>query len=409
MKKKILIIGSGAKEYALAKKLSEEHEVYVSAPFGIFNDCANCADIRESGDILEFVLENGINLTVAASSTVLDSDIVTLFTNNGQPIFAPCKAAARLVFDKAYAKKIMYKLRIPTPKFGIFEKPNMVYDYIKNMKRPFVMKTANDGAAVFNSPQTAKRIADVSFLERNKCIIIEDYIYGMPFSFYTVTDGYKSLPIGSSVIYKHALDGGGGQITNGMGACSPNYRLTAAHEHFITDRVVYPLLNCLEREGNAYLGILGVNGIISNDGDIFILGFENFMQDCDAPAVLEILDEDLYELFNSCVIGSFSDDKHCIRFQNKQAVSVVLTCKNKENNGNFVCGLDKLDENTVITFYPSITQNKYFEYEASSGAVLSLTCTAAARSRAVETVYSEINEISFKGLSCRKDIGYAEK
>ena len=407
MKRKILIIGNGAKEYALAEKLSEKHDIFVTPTSDAIKEFSTCLDIREdaSAEILEFVMENDIDLTIPISLKSLKSDIVELFNQNNQAIFAPVKNACKLVFDKALAKKILYKLRIPTPKFGIFEKQNMAMDYIKNLKNPFVIKTDDSNSAtVFTNTQTAKTIIDSLFIEKNKRVIIEDYIYGTPFSFYTITDGYKALPIGSSITYKHSLEGDGGQLTSGMGACSPNYKLTLEQEYYLMDNVIYPTLDYCEIEGNPYLGILGVNGILTEDGRIFVLGWQSFMQDCDATAVLEVLDEDLYELFKSCVVGSFSDEIEGINLFNKYASSLVLTCKNKENKENAILGLDNLDEETKITFYPSVNKNKYLEFEADYGATIILTTSSMTASKAVEKMYLEAEDIAFKGKFFRRDI-----
>lgn len=407
MQKKILIIGNGAKEYALAKKLSEKHEIYITPASDTLKEFAQCVDIREDNpaELLEFVMENGIDMTIPVSLTALKTDIVDLFNNNRQKIFAPDRNAAKIVFDKALAKKVLYKLRIPTPKFGIFEKQNMVLDYIKNQKVPFVLKTDEpNSAAVFTTYQTAKSLVESSFIEKNKRIIIEDYVYGTPFSFYTITDGYKALPIGSSITYKHFLEGEGGQLTSGMGACSPNYKLTTENEYFLMDNVIYPTLDYLEIDGNPYLGILGVNGILTDDGGMQILGWQSFMQDCDAPSLLEILDEDLYTLFYSCVIGSFSDEVEYIKNKDIFASSLVLTCKNKNNKENVIQGLDNVGDETVIIFYPSVSKNRYMEYEASEGAVLSVTTTSATASRAVQKMYNEAQDITFESVYFRKDI-----
>ncbi len=407
MRKKILIIGNGAKEYALAKKLSEKHEIYITPASDTLKEFAQCVDIREDNpaELLEFVMENGIDMTIPISLTALKTDIVDLFNNNRQKIFAPDKNAAKIVFDKALAKKILYKLRIPTPKFGIFEKQNMVLDYIKNQKTPFVLKTDDsNSAAVFTSFQSAKTLIESSFIEKNKRVIIEDYVYGTPFSFYTITDGYKALPIGSSITYKHYLEGEGGQLTSGMGSCSPNYKLTTENEYFLMDNVIYPTLDYLEIEGNPYLGILGVNGILTEDGGIQILGWQSFMQDCDAPSLLEILDEDLYSLFYSCVIGSFSDEVEYIKNKDLFASSLVLTCRNKNNKENIIQGLDNVDDETVVIFYPSVSKNRYLEYEANEGAVLSLTTTSGTAARAVSRMYDEAEDISFESVYYRKDI-----
>lgn len=407
MKKKILIIGNSAKEYALAKKLSLKHEVYVTPSSDTIKEFATCIDIREdkSSELLEFVMENGIDLTIPVSTMALKSDIVELFNKNNQAIFAPQRNTAKLVLDKALAKKILYKLRIPTPKFGIFEKQNMVLDYIKNLKNPFVLKTDdNNSAAIFTSYQVAKTLVESSFIEKNKRIIVEDYIYGTPFSFYTITDGYKALPIGSSITYKHSLEGNGGQLTSGMGACAPNYKLSIEQEYYLMDNVIYPTLDYCEIEGNPYLGILGVNGVLTDDGRMFILGWQSFMQDCDAQAVLDILDEDLFELFNSCVIGSFSDEVDGINLFDKYSASLVLTCKNKENVENAIIGIDNLEEETSLTFYPSVNKNKYLEFEANYGSVVVLTSSGTTASKAVKKMYQEAEDIDFKGKHYRKDI-----
>ena len=248
MRKKILIIGNGAKENALAQKLAEKHDIFITPTSDSLKEFATCLDIREnnSAEILDFVMENDIDMTIPLSVTALKSNIVELFNKNNRKIFAPDSKAAKIVFDKALAKKVLYKLRVPTPKFGIFEKQNMVLDYIKNQKVPFVLKTDElNSAAIFTSQLLAKSLVDLSFIEKNKRIIIEDYVYGTPFSFYAITDGYKALPFGSSITYKHKLEGDGGQLTSGMGACSPNYKLTGENEYFLMDNVIYPTLDYL--------------------------------------------------------------------------------------------------------------------------------------------------------------------
>lgn len=399
MSKKILIIGNSAKAHSLAKKLSENNEVFIVPSKDL--------DIREdsSSELLEFVMGNGIDLTIPLSKTALESDIVQLFNNNNQQVFAPSQAAAQLVFDKALAKKVLYKLRIPTPKFGIFEKQNLVIDYTKNLKNPFVLKTSEaSSATAFTSYNTAKNIIDSLFINKNQKVIIEDYIYGTPFSFYTITDGYKALPIGSSIVYRHLLEGDGGQLTSGMGACAPNYKLSIEQEYYLMDNVIYPTLDYLEIGGNPYLGILGVNGILTEDGKIVVLGYQNFTQDCDTDAVFEILDTDLYSLMESCVIGSFSDEVEFINQKEMAAASLVLTCRNNENFQNAVIGLDNLDEDTKVTFYPNIIKNKYLEYEAQKGPVLVLTSTGKTTNSAVNNVYNEAECIKFNGLYYRKDI-----
>ena len=406
MKKKILIIGNSAKAYSLAKELSKENQIFIAPKYDTAKDFAESVDIREDSitELLEFVMENDIELTIPVSKKTLNTNIVELFSNNNQQIFAPNKSALNLVLDKALAKKCFYKLRIPTPKFGIFEKQNMAMDYIKNFKSPFVIKTNDDlSAVVLTSQITAKKIIDDIFAQ-NKKVIIEDYIWGTPFSFYIITDGYKALPIGSSIIYKHSLEGNGGQLTTGMGACSPNYKLSQENEDFLINDVTYPILEHLEQNETPYCGILAINGILTETNNVEILGLDTFMNDCDTDAILNLLDTDLISLMKSCIIGSFSDEVDFIPQKEISATSLVLKCNNKDNVENIIDGLELLNESTSLTFYPNIRKNKYFEFEAEFGSVLVLTTYASTVSSSARKAYEEAENIKFKGINFRKDI-----
>lgn len=405
-KKKILIIGNSAKEYALAKKLAVNNEVFVAPASDTIAEFASAVDIRENSvcELLEFAMENGIDMTIPCSVSAISAGIVQIFSQNNQQIFGPTSDAARLIIDKASMKKVLYKLRIPTPKFGIFEKPNMVLDYVKNLKNPFVLKTNEPSSAVvLTSMSTAKNIVESSFAQKSQKMIIEDYVWGTPFSFYTVTDGYKALPFGSSIMYKHSLEGDGGQLTGGMGACAPNYKLSFENEYFLMDNVIYPLLDFLEIEGNPYVGILGVNGILTEDGKIQVLGFQSFMQDCDCQAVLSVSDVDLYSLFESCVVGSFSDEVEQIPQKDLFATSLVLVCKNSKNVENAILGLENC-EDCDYAFYPTVRKNKYLEYEAQKGSVMLITTTGTTVSSATSKAYNEVENLSFDGISYRKDV-----
>jgi len=406
MGKKILIIGNSAKEYALAKYLSKDNEIYVAPGSQTVSEFATCVDIREDSisELLDFVLENSIDLTIPTSENSINSNITDLFISNGQQIFAPSSNASNMIFDKATVKKILYKLRVPTPKFGIFEKQNMVMDYIKNIKPPFVIKTnASRSAIVLTSTLMAKNIVLSLFLEKNQKVIIEDYIYGTPFSFYVISDGYKALPLGSAITYKHSLDGEGGQLTSGMGACVPNYKLSIDNEYFIIDNIVYPLLDYMQIGNNPYLGILGIDGILTEDGTLQILGFTPFLQDCDCDAILELLNVDLVNLMESCIVGSFSDEVDYISTKDLSAVSLVLMCKNNSNIENTIDGLDLL-EDCKISFYNNVRKNRYLEYEVEKGAAIVLTNIASTASSAAKKVYDNVESINFKGMYYRKDI-----
>lgn len=406
--KKILIVGNNATSYALALKISENNEIYVTSNSNVFDGIAKNVDIRETNpkELLEFALENGIDITIPVAEKALNSDITSIFNANNQQIFGPAKSVAEIAIDKSNAKKLLYKLRIPTPKFGIFDKENSVIDYIKKQKTPFVLKTnESNSATILTSQDSGIKIASSCFIDKNAKLIIEDYVYGTPFSFYTITDGYKALPFGNSLIYKHSLEGNGGQLTTGMGACTPNYKLSFENEYFIMDNVIYPTLDYFEIGGNPYVGILGVNGIITDNNEIKILGYQPFLQDCDAANIINTIDEDILDLFEACIIGSFSDEFDNINYKDCTAVSLTLHSKMTDKKTDIISGIDEISENTIKTFFPNnINKNKYFEYETAAGAVMTLTALSSTPSGASKKVYDDLKEISFCGIKYRKDI-----
>ena len=408
MKKKILVIGNDANAYALIKKLSKEHEIFVTPSSDALKEIATVIDIREDNvtELLEFVLENGIDLTIPVSMAAIKSNIAEIFNQNGQQIFGPSRKASQIIFDKALAKKTLYKLKIRTPKFGIFDKQNNAMDYIKNQKIPFVIKTNDSNSAtIFTSQSEVKKYTDYATIDKNNILIIEDYIYGTPFAFYALTDGYKALPIGSSILYKHKNNGNGGQLTSGMGACSPNYKISHNLEDEIMANIIEPTVNYLESQGAPYTGILGINGIITDEGEIYTLGWNSFFQNADTTANLNSIDCDFIDLIEKCCIGSFSDEVEYIPLNNKYSVSLVLTCKNKNNNENTIKGINITDEDIVkIDFFPNIKRNKYLEYEACSDSNLVITASAATIACAAHNVYETAETIDFIGKYNRTDI-----
>lgn len=408
MNKKILIIGNSANAYSLAKKLSADNEIFVIPESDSLKEFATCIDIRENSinEILEFVMENDIDLTIPISIESINSNIVEVFQKNNLPIFGPTKTSSEGLFNKLLAKKLLYKLRIPTPKFGIFEKENMALDYVKNTKSPFVIKTKNNSdTVILTSKNIAKNIINTIFLQKGEKVLIEDYIQGTSFNFYIITDGYKALPLNSSIVYKHSLEGNGGQLTNGMGACSPNYKLSTENEYFLMDNVVYPIIEYLESNGTPYLGILGISGILTEQGKLEILEILPFMENSDSAGVLELIDTNLLHVLFACINATFSDDYEYIPQKDFYATTLVLNCKNRDNTKeNPINNIDGLDEDTIIGFYPQTKKNKYLEFEANNGPVINLTSVGRTVASATEKAYKEAEEISFNGLSYRRDI-----
>ncbi|MGN0019075.1 MAG: phosphoribosylamine--glycine ligase [Candidatus Gastranaerophilaceae bacterium] len=408
--KNVLIIGNCAKEYAFAKKLSELdyiEKIFVAPGNDAMKEFCECVDIRENSpiELLEFALENNVDLTVVLSEKAIKADVVGFFTDNGQQVFGPTAKSAEICTCKSYGKRFMYKLRVPTPKFGIFEKSNLATDYVRNAELPIVVKTDEfrgiNGTLVCGSFDIARAFIDESFLRGEQRIILEDFVYGHEFSFYVITDGYNALPLTSVANYKFDLDGDGGLLTPGMGCFAPDYKISLDNEQFIMNEIIFPALETLAQNETPYVGILGVDAVLTPDGEVVALEFNSSLQEHDCQSVLSLINDDLYLLMQACATGSFADDYSNINISDDFSVSAVLSSGRK--SGAIIYGLDNLDESTKIAHF-NTRKNKYLEYETVGGRTLLVTKNAKTISIAVNNLYEELDTITFEGKKYRKDL-----
>lgn len=407
-RKIIFIVGSGASAYALAKKFAGYDniaKVYVTGTNNAMKDFAETVDIREDNvnELLEFVLENAVDMTIAISKNAIMSDIAGLFQSNAQPIFAPLAASAPLAVSRSYAKKLLYKHHIPTPKFGIFEKSSIAMDYLKKTAMPVLITpdkmSDNSVMSACSTVDFARACVDDFVINNEDKIIVEDFVRGHNFTVYTVTDGYKVLPLAVAADYKFLDSGDGGLYTCGSGAFVPDYKISNSVLSKIMSNIEN-ILYSLEQKGVPYVGILGVECIITDNEKFVTTGFTPFLKDHDAQAVLNSIDENLYTLFEACTIGSFADDYDNIAGNNLASVSAVLYSR---NDGNVISGLDMLDDNTEVSFFTG-RRNDYFEYETNRGRTLVLTQKSATISSARKQLYENIDVVNFSGKKYRSDI-----
>lgn len=404
-KKKVLIVGASAKEYALVEKFIENGCDVIAAPGNSrIKDIAECIDIREENiqELLEYVLENAVDLTVVSSETAIKNNIAELFQSNNQLIFAPSAQSAEVAISRSAGKKFLYKLRIPTPRFAIYDKLQMAVDYLKNAPMPQVIRTdkalAGADRLVCSTFLTAKTFTEDLFCKGEEKVVFEDYVYGHEFTVYVVTDGYNAVHLTTAANYKFAEDGGGGILTAGTGAYTPDYKISKDIELGLMKNVVNNVLQALEKRETPYLGILGVDCVLKEDGRVVVIDFKPFLSDHDAKAILNLVDENLYTLFEACAVGSFADDYESIKISDNASVSVVLSTR---AGGCVIEGLELL-ESDVTPF--AIVKNEYLELQTIEGRNFVLTKTAKTLSRARETLYEDAELIKFSGKKYRTDI-----
>ena len=404
-KKKVLIVGNSAKEYALVKKFKNyDCDIFVLSGNSAISELAECVDIREENvqEILEYVLENAIDLTIVTSEVAIKNNIAELFQTNNQLIFCPTAQSAQFTLSRSAGKRFLYKLRIPTPRFGIFDKLPLAIDYLKNAPMPQVIRAdENSNSAdrlVCTTFAASKTFVEDLFNKDENKVVLEDYVYGHEFTIYVVTDGYSALHLATVANYKFAEDGDGGILTSGVGAYTPDYKISSDIENSVMQNVVERVLASLQRKETPYLGVLGIDCVLTTDGNFVTLDFKPFLSDHDAEAVLNLVDENLLTLFEACAVGSFADDYEKIDVSDNSSVSCVISSRKK---GEIIKGLELVESD--ITHFAT-TKNKYFEYETVEGKTLVLTKTAKTLSRARKHLYEDVELISFSGKKCRKDI-----
>ena len=404
-KKKVLIVGNSAKEYALDKKFKNyDCDIFVLSGNSAMSELAECVDIREENvqEILEYVLENAIDLTIVTSEVAIKNNIAELFQTNNQLIFCPTAQSAQFTLSRSAGKRFLYKLRIPTPRFGIFDKLPLAIDYLKNAPMPQVIRAdENSNSAdrlVCTTFAASKTFVEDLFNKDENKVVLEDYVYGHEFTIYVVTDGYSALHLATVANYKFAEDGDGGILTSGVGAYTPDYKISSDIENSVMQNVVERVLASLQRKETPYLGVLGIDCVLTSDGSFVTLDFKPFLSDHDAEAVLNLVDENLLTLFEACAVGSFADDYEKIDVSDNSSVSCVISSRKK---GEIIKGLELVESD--ITHFAT-TKNKYFEYETVEGKTLVLTKTAKTLSRARKHLYEDVELISFSGKKCRNDI-----
>lgn len=404
-KKKVLIVGNSAKEYALVKKFKNyDCDIFVLSGNSAISELAECVDIREENvqEILEYVLENAIDLTIVTSEVAIKNNVAELFQTNNQLIFCPTAQSAQFTLSRSAGKRFLYKLRVPTPRFGIFDKLPLAIDYLKNAPMPQVIRAdENSNSAdrlVCTTFAASKTFVEDLFNKDENKVVLEDYVYGHEFTIYVVTDGYSALHLATVANYKFAEDGDGGILTSGVGAYTPDYKISSDIENSVMQNVVERVLASLQRKETPYLGVLGIDCVLTTDGSFVTLDFKPFLSDHDAEAVLNLVDENLLTLFEACAVGSFADDYEKIDVSDNSSVSCVISSRKK---GEIIKGLELVESD--ITHFAT-TKNKYFEYETVEGKTLVLTKTAKTLSRARKHLYEDVELISFSGKKCRNDI-----
>ncbi len=412
---KILLIGSGGREHALAWKMAQNKKVtkiYVApgnAGTAIEHKCENVA-LHSNNEYVKFAKANKIDLTVVGPEIPLVDGVVDLFKKNKLKIFGPNKKAAQLEGSKVFAKKFMQKHNIPTAKFGSFTNPKSAIKYLKE-KCDFPIVIKADGLAAGKGVEICPDLKSAincinEFMVKNifktagSKVVIEEFLEGPEASIICITDGNTIYPFISSKDHKQVFDNDKGPNTGGMGAICPNPYVTKSVLNDFVKQIMLPTLNGLKKDKIDFMGFIFFGIMITKKGPK-LLEYNVRMGDPETESILPLLKNDLVDVFNKALSKKLKDVK--LSWEKKASINVVLCSKGypkKAETGKEI-KIKKL-KNSKIFFAGTKLENK--KLITSGGRVLSVVSTGKTLSEATKKVYADIKNINFFGMHYRKDI-----
>jgi len=416
---KVLVIGSGGREHALAWRLlrsARVSRVYV-AP-------GNAGTAREEGlenvaltrtaDLIDFVNKNNILLTVVGPEAPLAEGVVDAFRAAGLRIFGPTQRAAQLESSKDFSKSFMQRHGIPTAAYATFSDAAQAHTYIDQQGAPIVIKAdglaAGKGVVVAMNLAEAHAAVDMMLID-NKMgaagarAVIEAYLEGEEASFIVLADGKHALALASSQDHKRLGDGDVGPNTGGMGAYSPAPVVTPRIHAKVMREVIMPTLAGMEKDGIPYTGFLYAGLMITKDGTINTLEFNCRMGDPETQPIMMRLKSDLADLIEHAVDGKL--DKIEAEWDPRVALGVVLAAHGYPDNprkGDVIRGLPESGEDYHVFHAGTALQDR--EVVVSGGRVLCVTALGHNVRTAQKRAYEIADQITFDGMQLRRDIGH---
>ena len=415
---KILVIGSGGREHALAWRLKQ-------SPYADRIFCApgnaGTAEIGENvaisasdlGPLVRFAKENRVNLTVVGPDDPLAAGIVDLFAREGLRVFGPAKAAARLESSKIFAKELMREQGIPTAEAGTFKRSDDALRFCDPLRFPIVIKAnglaLGKGVIIASDLVAARSTIDAMmnqgrFGEAGRHIVVEEFLRGTECSLHALVDGANYRLLQTARDHKRAFDKDTGPNTGGMGAFSPANNWNAELEDQFHKKIMRPLLRALQEKKITFRGLLYPGLMISADG-VRVLEFNCRFGDPETQAILPRMKSDLLPLLEATIDGNI--DTCTIEWDPRPAVTVVLASvgyPNKYETGKTISGLDAASRLDDVQIFHAGTKSVNDEVVTAGGRVLAVTALGSTIEAARARAYEAVACIDFENCHYRRDI-----
>lgn len=416
---KILIIGGGGREHALAWKIEQSpmvKKIFCAPGNPGIAEVAECIDIdaKDIDGLYNFAKKQKIDLTVVGPEDPLVAGIVDKFTEGNLKIFGPNKRAAIIEGSKVFAKNLMRKHGIPTADFKIFEDLKQAKKHLTTCEYPLVIKA--DGLAMGKGVFVCKtfeeadqRLDDLMkkkiFGQAGDKIAIEEFLSGEEISILAITDGKTIVSLSSAQDHKTIYDGDKGPNTGGMGAYSPVPLITEELQSLIEESILVPIVHAMKKENRPYKGVIYAGLMITSTGPK-VLEFNARFGDPEAQVIITRMKSDLVPILLATTMNNLEDV--FVEWRDGVSLCVVMASKgypDKYEKGFSISGLETVKELRDVYVFHAGTSTRNGTIVTNGGRVLGVTALGEGLQEAQKKVYDAIQEISFDGAHYRRDIG----
>lgn len=420
---KVLIVGSGGREHAIAWKVAQSKKVdkiYCAPGNAGISEVAECVPIgaMEFDKLVAFAKEKEIDLTVIGMDDPLVGGIVDVFEKEGLRVFGPRKNAAILEGSKAFSKDLMKKYNIPTAAYETFTDPEKALEYLETAKMPIVLKAdglaLGKGVLICQTLEEAKEgvktlMMDKKFGSAGDEIVIEEFMTGREVSVLSFVDGNIVKIMSSAQDHKRAKDGDQGLNTGGMGNFSPSPFYTKEVDEFCKKYIYQPTVDAMKVEGRPFKGVIFFGLMLTPDGPK-VLEYNARFGDPEAQVVLPRLENDIVDVFEACIDGTL--DQVDLKFDNDRATVCVILASDgypvEYKKGFPIEGLEKFKgKDDYYVFHSGTKFNENGQIVTNGGRVLGVTATGKDLKEARKKAYEATEWISFENKYMRHDIGKA--
>ena len=414
---KVLIIGSGGREHAIAyklsqsKKVTEIHAIPGNPGIAELGTCHK-GNVEDLEYILKFVEEYNIDLTVVGPEVPLFLGLVDLLESHGHIAFGPTKRAATLEGSKVFSKDFMKRHNIPTAISKEVDNYSDACEALSEFSYPVVIKAdglaAGKGVVICDDEVTAKEtledfLVNGALSGAGKSVVIEEFLVGFECSLLCFTDGKTIIPMVSAKDHKQIYDENKGPNTGGMGTISPTPFMPEGMDEVLNEEILVPFMNGLKKDNLDFRGVIFI-GLMINNGHAKVLEFNVRFGDPETQVIMLRLESDLYDIMYATATKTLDQVK--IEWNDKVAGCVVLASggyPGSYEKGKVITGLDNISDD-IIVFHAG-TKNENNQIVTNGGRVLNVCALGNSLDEVRDKIYQEIEVINFEGKYCRKDIG----